>query len=601
MSQINNDPIQQLEDTKKAIKTDIAIVKQKKSDANRERNKISKLELELHPDKKTRLDAKEAEITVLTKQLIELEQDLKNLNGTESDREDEQIQAALLRVEQEWINEQNSAVYLTQDKTFLFIQDYSESRLTQNVQIREYADHNFHEFLANELKLALWHLPVPRVKKLFMDKNRAYDIMRYSLKNHRWRRDRVFLPLNHLREYFIDRFELTEEEKQTAYSAFFDVLMHSLSGGKLENREHIERWLVHKIKNYHKVATTPDMVIVGQVGGNGKGLIQMIMRLLFPAQLVGKANSKTLNGNFNAIMVGKLVVFFDDQSSKEIDLDIVKQLAGSETMIVEPKGKDQYETETTHNSAWFSNQLPFKLTPEGQEGGVDRRFSIMRTNITFLESIIEHYAKQDLLVNMMEAKDIAERVVSDVLLNRVEVAKWFGALCERYPEIDENYTLKPLHGEDYHYFLNRQQDNIDLIFNQLVRPLIKADKIVPIFVIKELLRHLDGKVVGDKTIVTKIRELADKNRLDIEQDRKRIKIHPNKFDMTKQCAIFKPKDMKSQNYDFDWSLVSSEPYSPTMLDERYIQEDQLVFGNKSMIIQENHEEIEEIFNFDDEE
>jgi hypothetical protein len=442
---------------------------------------------------------------------------------------------------------------------------------------------SFIELLANDLKVKSWHLPIPRVKDLFSAQNRTYSISRYSIDPTLWKKESVYLPITHMEQYFIDK--LAKEYDGVEYDPAFEYLMYSLSGGKAENQEHIEKWILHKIINYSKAVTTPDIVIVGHVGGNGKGIIQAMIRLMFPSMLSGKANSKTLNGNFNAIMLGKLIVFFDDQNSKEIPLEIVKQMAGSDTLIFEPKGKDQYEGEKTHSSAWFSNILPFPLTPAGQEGGVDRRFSIMRTSITFLESIRTHFKEvSGVDVTIDESKDLAETLVSDVLLDRTEIAKWFAYLMKKHPEVNTKYTLKPLHGEDYAYFLDRQKTSFDTVWFGLVQPVLKDGGCVPTFVIKELCRHIDGRVYPDKTIASKMKDIASQNKIDIDFERARIVISPSMNTTAKQCSIIKAKGTSPK--EFDWSLVSNSKYVPVSIGKELIEEDNLVFG-----VSKNQEDI----------
>jgi hypothetical protein len=376
------------------------------------------------------------------------------------------------------------------------------------------------------------------------------------------------------------------------YSEYFDWLMYSLSGGKAENKEHIERWLVHKVINYRKAVTTPDLVIVGHVGGNGKGILQAIVRLMFPASLSGKATTKTLKSQFTAIMIGKLIVFFDDQDSKEISLEVVKQMAGADTMVFEEKGRDQFEAEKTHSSAWFSQNLPFKLTPGGKEGGVDRRFSIMRTNITFLESIRKHYVTgADTPMTVEESKDVAENIVRDFLINRIEVAKWFKHLQAKYPEIDENYTLKALHGDDYQYFLEQQSSSLERIWDKLVLPQIKKGSCVPLFVVKELIRHLGDGNIGDKRLATHVKQMISEGNIEMTLERHSIEITPSQFNSKKQCFVIRPKHGKDwTDQSFDWNLVSKTPYKSARASyEDIITEDDLCFGeiHDDVIVEDN--------------
>jgi hypothetical protein len=328
-----------------------------------------------------------------------------------------------------------------------------------------------------------------------------------------------------------------------------------------------------------------------------------VIRLMLPSILSGKANAKTLSGNFNAIMLGKLIVFFDDQNSKEIPLDVVKELAGSDSMIFEPKGKDQYEGEKTHSSAWFSQTLPFKLTPAGQEGGVDRRFSIMATNITFLESIRKHISEEfGEEISMEACKDMAEVIVRDKLLNRVNIANWFKHLQAKHPQVDRDYTLKPLHGEDYHYFLENQESSLDIIFHDFIQPIIKSGGCVPFFVVKELIRCMDNKIVRDSDLRKNLKQLSIQNKLDIDFSKAHIKIDANHKDHQKKdvtirkhiVAIHPAKVSDWKSKDFDWRLVSTAPYNDNRpVGQDIIPDNCCVFGTKTVTDSDFEPDLEE--------
>lgn len=576
------DPVEELAEVKRKIQGQIAAQKSLITSAKKTYRDIEKLKLEDHPDKTDKLKTKFDEITQLNDILFELEADFKELNRTRDDENEEKTQASLNVVAEAWIKTDPSTAYIVEDQEFVFIRDYSADKEEQNVQLRRLEPARFAELLAAELNVKSWHLPTHRLKDLFNEQKRTFHMSRYSINPSKWRNQEVYLPIVYMEKYFIDKMDVAFDAQDPDLK-YWDWLMYSLSGGKKENQDHIERWILHKIKNYRKAVTTPDIVIVGHVGGNGKGIIQAIIRLMLPAMLSGKANSKTLNGNFNAIMMGKLIVFFDDQNSKEIPLEVVKQLAGADTMIFEPKGKDQYEGEKTHSSAWFNNELPFRLTPAGQEGGVDRRFSIMRTNITFLESIRHHLALGGEIVSVEESKDLAEVIVSEKLMNRNVIGKIFKLLEQRHPEVDGFYTLKPLHGEDYQYFLDQQANSLEVIWKDLITPIITAGGCVPVFVIKELLRHMEGRVVADKTLHKRIEDLSNQYKIDVSQERVTIDIRSPKITLKKQCTVYKPKDVKNwTDRGFDWNLVSNITYMGEQpAGHPLIHEDNLVFGMSS--------------------
>jgi hypothetical protein len=586
MTDFNNDltPEEALDQAKRAIQTKINAQKNLILAQKKKIRALEKLELELHPDKLERLNREQSILTVLQTDLGEFELDLKELTRTRDDETEEKIQAALNYIDTHILQKDPTCGYIIKDKEFVTIVENSTIREKQNVTIDRYDPNSFIQLLAAQTKLKSWHLPIPRVIDLFNSKNRSYKTVRYTIDSPRWGQD-VYSPIAHMRKYFIDQMELTPEEEKIAQASvhYFDWLMYSLSGGRDENKEHIERWLIQKVINYNKAVTTPDLVIVGHVGGNGKGILQAIVRIMLPAILSGNANTKTLTNNFNAIMLGKLIVFFDDQVSKEIPLDVVKQLAGSDTMIFEEKGKDQYNGEKTHSSAWFAQQLPFRLTPAGQEGGVDRRFSIMRTNITFLESIRRFMEEETgQTVTIEESKDLAEIIVSTVLLNRVCIAYWFRQLLKKYPDQDRNYVLKALHGEDYRYFLDQQRDKLEEIFRDLVVPVVEAGGAVPMIVIREILRLSNEPVPHDRILNKKLSELASQNKIEVVFGRRYIDITGHGTRTKIQNAAVIKKGNTDSSPEFDWSLVSRQPFKKPGKNEEYISDENFIFGVKNV-------------------
>ena len=531
-------------------------------------------------------DQNSAGAEMLKSKLFELDQSIysieQGLEKLENARSIQEINAALQKVKELITGpDYDSAAYIISADEFVFIKDYSATREKQNVLLQRYDSTKFAVFLANEVKVSIAQLPPMKIKDLYSKCDRSYQMMRYSTDAELWGDNKAYLPISKMEKYFINNMRLTTEEEDAACIEIFECLMYSLSGGKKENQDHIEQWLLHKVINFDKSVTTPDIVIVGHVGGNGKGILQAICKLLLTSSLVGKANVKTLNGNFNAIMVGKAIVFFDDQDSKEIPLEVIKQLSGSDTMIIEEKGKDQYEGEKTHSSGFFSQTPPFALTPAGQEGGVDRRFSIMRTSITLIESFQKMFKeKHNTELSVEQCKDMLEEIVGKILLNRVKIANWFKYLQKKHPQVDRKFTLKALHGEDYKYFLERQTTTIQTVWSKLVLPTLKEKGCVPMFVIKEVMRHLDGgKVTNEKTILKQLMELGSQCKIEINHPKIRAALRFNKDDVIKQCAVICTKDPKKfTDKGFDWSLVSNMPYKAVPKGEDIIDEDNFVFN-----------------------
>jgi hypothetical protein len=570
----NEKKIAEAKKTKKSINNLIKV----------QQNKIKDLEAEFilydsaSINEETKISAKkqcQEKIQIEKAELNELENALEELDNSKASLEEQNISNALAILKEKWLDVDDSLAFIIDEQKFNYITDYSTTSKKLNVNMIQRDMQKFTDEIAKKFGIKPWHLPGPRIKDLFNQNKRTYSFTRHSISPDNWKQSEVYLPINIMTKYFIDKHPVSEIDDDIIQ--YFDILMYSLSGGKKENQDHIEQWLLHKVLNFDKATTTPDLIIVGHVGGNGKGIIQAIARMMFPSSLTGKATGKTLTGHFNAILVGKLIVFFDDQDSREIPLEVVKQLAGSDQMIVEFKGKDQYEAEKTHSSAWFSNELPFRLTPSGAEGGVDRRFSVMRTNITFLESI-RKFLSPEQPMTVEDSKMAAEEIVTNILLDRNNIAQWFKHLKKKHEKVNKHFTLPPLHGEDYKYFLKQQENSMDVIWKDLVLPNLLAKRVVPKFVISEMLRKMDQPYSASK-ITKMITKLATTNKIKIKQANGNVNIIPSDLGVAKRCDYFRLEDEKYDDFSFDWSQISKKKYASVGKGEELIKDDDWVFGS----------------------
>jgi hypothetical protein len=551
----------------------------KKLDLGRFKKEYTKVEsstLLTPEEKETKLKTIQTKIDNSIEEIVVLEDAKATMKAEVDDDDEKKILVALNTVRSEMFRDFKSLSYIIKEGEFVFISDRATTRAVQNVVLSKYNPTQFVEVVANILKLHISDLPPLRVKQLFMDNQRAFEDARYTIKNSLWDSNDIFLPFEHFKEFFISNFKFEPDDIQPDDSMiidYYDQLIYSIAGGKSENIEHIELWILQKIINYQKQLTTPDLVIVADVGANGKGILMGIMKRMIPGQLVGQANTKTLNGNFNAIMLGKLLVFFDDQNNEEYSIDTIKEASGAEDMIFEPKGKDQFQGEKTYSSVFFSQQLPFKLSSDGKNDGVDRRFSVMRTNITFFETLM----KNDPDLNPDNIKVCVSRIVNDTLYNRVNIAKWFKHLQDKHPQVNESFELNPLHGVDYYSFIDDQKSDMDIIWERLIVPVLKNPAgCIPIFVIKEIMAHQGGKAWKESTIHKRIKELAMRNKIDLEIKRTQFDIVyggqtviGTRSSATARKVVVALKNPAAK--EFDWNLISEKDYDGVKsIDGKYV-------------------------------
>lgn len=154
----------------------------------------------------------------------------------------------------------------------------------------------------------------------------------------------------------------------------FDVLFNSLSGGRKNVREHIEKCFVYKYlhpEDYH----LPCITISGE-GGVGKNeVIERVFATVFGEQQVASIGTKEAFGAFNGQMLGKTVVFIDEAITDKVDTESLKRSVGNKTIQVNVK----YGMQGTYdNTPWYW------LGGNGTNGTVllagdttDRRYSVI--------------------------------------------------------------------------------------------------------------------------------------------------------------------------------------------------------------------------------
>src|ERR1035441_4635756 len=268
----------------------------KKLDLGRSKKAYTKVEsstLLTPEEKETKLKAIQTEIDNSIEEIVVLEDAKATMKAEVTDDDEKKILVALNTIRSEMFRDFKSLSYIIKEGEFVFISDRATTRTVQNVVLSKYNPNQFVEVVANILKLHIADLPPLRVKQLFMDNQRAFEDVRFTIKNSLWDSTDIFLPFEHFKEFFISNFKFESDDIQPDDSMiidYYDQLIYSIGGGKSENIEHIELWILQKIINYQKQLTTPDLVIVADVGANGKGILMGIMKRMIPGQLVGQAN-----------------------------------------------------------------------------------------------------------------------------------------------------------------------------------------------------------------------------------------------------------------------------------------------------------------------
>lgn len=253
--------------------------------------------------------------------------------------------------------------------------------------------------------------------------------------------------LNQLRYEF-----LTPAEGQHHW--VFDALVESICGGKQENIEHVERLVLAKHQN--PADYTLPALCLSDDGGTGKSLfVSSVLASLFGQSLVrDNLSISQATGRFNAALVGKAVVFVNEAVEDKADDNALKQIIGSRSISVEPKGIDPYNADNTALYILSGNGIAGCVKLSGTR--VDRRYSVITGT-----KPLEHYLSQRLGYDTTAALDWLHTEGASILSDPQEVARWLGYLVSKHGVVGR---VAALQGEDYQRLLAVQTPLHEQVF-----------------------------------------------------------------------------------------------------------------------------------------
>ena len=438
--------------------------------------------------------------------------------------------------------------YIATDAKYIFIKNYSNTEQSVNLVIQYLTWENLIGVL-NSLAGKSGHFDIMQKNELraaFETAGASYFIRTSSFNAPKWDPKYVFNILNVQRQYW------APVTNGTNYNGFFDDLLYSLCGGRPENICHMEQWIAYKYLYPEKVSTIPNINITGTPGGNGKGLLAKILATIFTVMGVTVMRGKNLTGGFNSIMEGKVITILDDERKERFPQDELKQNSGNGSIVIEPKGVDAYSVDATANTIVLDNTGLVRLVGGGS-GGEDRRWSIIRTELTLLEVLAEKY---DLEPD--QCKQLAEEMAK-IFEDRIECGRWVAALIDRHHTRSATVLL-PLHGADYAARLDEQKDNWISVFEQIL-PVLANQGVMPFKFIKEIVEAETGETVKKaQTLSAKFDEfLSRKGYKNVEKTNVNIRI-------TYGLAIsgkFKGtiRRVNPDANSFDYELISTRPWT----------------------------------------
>lgn len=452
----------------------------------------------------------------------------------------------------------NEIAYIAGDDKYILIRNYSDTDKRVNLAEKTLSKEKITGVLNALSKNSgtFDNLNSVEIRQCFERNNKSFLIKTSSFDKVKWRETEVYNTILQQKKFWapIWKNEETKELISEPYDPAFDDLVYSLAGGKQENIEFIEKWVAFKYLYPEKCKITPGINITGVPGGNGKGMFGQILTSIFTDKGVSTVKAKNFTGGFNQILEGKVIGILDDEDKNKFPHSELKQVAGNQSIVIEPKGVDAYSVDSTANIIVFDNTGLVKLVGGGSSGE-DRRWGIVITNTTLLETLIDKHQ-----IDMDQARSLAKCYSEQIFDDRLSCGKWIAGNIRKHDVLNMD-VLAPLHGVDYSARLAEQKDEWTEIFDQIL-PVIVNQGFIPFKFIKEIVEATTGeKIRKPATLSKKFDEyMTRKGFKNVESAEVNYKIGFGAMSPV-QKEKAKVRRIDENSTIFDYKLISNTMYS----------------------------------------
>lgn len=351
--------------------------------------------------------------------------------------------------------DENHIGYIANEDKFIYCRDFGIQQ--SNVQFKMVNATRIVRVLSKMAGVAIHGKDQNELIDYFQERGASYLDVTSSFNTNKWRESDIYNKMSVIRTKWIE----PDYEHADEYNKNFDILIQSICGGKQENIDHLEKWVAFKYLYPGRNANTPNIDMGGNPGGNGKGRFTELLKTIFTPTCVVQAHKEELE-KFNANWEMAVILYYDEPEEKELAAAKLKQATGAEDMRVEKKGIDATMADRNYNFLFMSNnQNGVVKLSGGSNGGEDRRYSVMNTDIVLEDLLIE--AGFDRQSARAWLNDLAQNLVK----NRQEVARWLAHIIRRH-QADQMQDLPALHGQDYHNRFEEQKDAVTQAFDAVM-------------------------------------------------------------------------------------------------------------------------------------
>ncbi len=249
----------------------------------------------------------------------------------------------------------------------------------------------------------------------------------------------------------------------------FETLMVSLSGGRSDVKECLERMLLHKLY-YPDDIRMPALIMWGQ-GETGKGRFYAMCTKIFADNVASNMDTDRFFGDLNKIIQGKAIVYINEIVMNKEETKRLKFQVTEEQTLTRGAYNDAQKDQNlvwwfvSHNYEKGNTNKGFPIQLDGDSlngvrGGADRRWFVIehkpgKTFNYWIENSPDYRRYLEIENDLIKTLNDYRNIKANLLEDDVAIMHWLGSLVLKYGEPEENSNLpwdkfeSTIWGDDY--------------------------------------------------------------------------------------------------------------------------------------------------------
>jgi len=435
--------------------------------------------------------------------------------------------------------------YLVEENKIIYCKDFGKTVVNPQVRTFTLGGRKLVRWFENECNSSILRgADEDKILNMFIQEGHTYNDVRSTFDINKWAEGTVYNKMNNIRKFWV------QPSEDVNYDEGLDFLFYCVGGGKKENIEHLERWILMKYINPELSSATPNIDLGGGAGGTGKNTFVNLLKTIFTSSCIVSGNIEEFD-KFNSAWENAMVLYYDEPGEKELQLAKLKKATGEKDMRLEKKGQDSVQTDRNFSFLFLSNNPKGVVQLSGGSASAeDRRFSVVQTDTTMADEAARRGIK--------DVDAYIQNVWNNLVENRTEVGKWLGAMILKH-EATIGKNLQALHGADYHARFEDQKSEIVKAFDDLM-PMIKKNGVVATEWLHELVKDItENDKWKQKTVKDKFEKYLKDAKIGYEL-KDATKIDVGLEDKARLQAFRLTGEFQKSPYTFDWRSICTVSY-----------------------------------------